>query len=66
MKDAKNYESCAKPDFEEMYDRLAEETRKLHLENERLKCELENTQNRCRILEGQLGIVQLIFGGRMG
>lgn len=59
-----NGDRCAAPDFEAMYARLAEENRKLHLENERLKCELGNTQTRCQVLEGQLGIVQLIFGGK--
>lgn len=56
--------TCAMPDYEAMYVRLAEENRKLHLENERLKCELGNTKNRCEILEGQLSIVHLIFGGK--
>ena len=56
--------TCAKPDCEAMYVRLAEDNQKLNLENERLRCELDATRRRCDVLEGQIGVVQLIFGGR--
>ena len=61
---AKSNEGCVKPDFEEMCFQLADENKKLHLENERLKCELGNSRNQCAILEGQISIVKLIFGGK--
>lgn len=64
MSNTTNHKPCSTEACQEICDRLAEENRKLHLENERLKCELGNTQNRCQVLEGQLGIVHLIFGGK--
>lgn len=60
----KSGSACVKQNFEEMYFQMADENQKLRLENERLKCELGNTRNQCAILEGQINIVKLIFGGK--
>ncbi|MBE6959849.1 MAG: hypothetical protein E7448_03895 [Ruminococcaceae bacterium] len=64
MKEGAGSQRIVAPNFEEMCIKLTDEVQKLHLENERLHCELDATRRRCAILEGQIGIVQLIFGGR--